>query len=81
MYEINPIIAKCLVAGAASRRDSRRGSFRLLLTPLTYIPVGNGAPAVLIQNLTGGELQDQNEIVRSSCKSRGETNIQHRMTC
>ena len=77
MYEINPIIAKCLLVGAASRR----GSFRLLLTPLTYIPVGDGAPTVLIQNLTGGELQDQNETVNSSCKSRGETIIQDRMTC
>ena len=27
------------------RRESRRGSFRVLLTPLTYIPVGDGAPA------------------------------------
>jgi len=26
------------------RRDSRRGGFRVLLTPLTYIPVGDGAP-------------------------------------
>jgi hypothetical protein len=30
--------------GAASRRDSRRGCFRVLLTPLTIILVGDGAP-------------------------------------
>ncbi len=41
----------------ASRRDSRRG---------------RGAPTALIQNLTGGELQDQDEIFISSCKSCGE---------
>jgi hypothetical protein len=30
---------------------------------------GDGAPTALIQNLTGGELQDKNEIFISSCKS------------
>ena len=46
-----------IVVGAASRRDSRRGSYRVLLTPLTYIHVGDGAPTLLCQNLISGELQ------------------------
>ena len=37
---------------------------------------GDGAPTALIQNLTGGELQDQNEVFISSCKSYGETSFQ-----
>ena len=43
---------------------------------LAAIRAGDGAPTVLIQNLTGGELQDQNEIFISSCKSCGETSFQ-----
>ena len=38
--------------GVPSRRESRRGSFRVLLTPLTYIHVGDGAPTVECQHLT-----------------------------
>ena len=37
---------------------------------------GVGAPGALIQNLTGGERQDQNEIFISSCQSCGETSFQ-----
>ena len=37
---------------------------------------GDGAPTVLIQNLTAGEFQDQNEIFNSSCISCGETSFQ-----
>jgi serine/threonine protein phosphatase PrpC len=52
------IIAINLTVGAASRRDSRRGSFRVLLTPLTYIHVGDGAPTGLSQKLTCGAFQN-----------------------
>ena len=37
---------------------------------------GDGGPAGLIQNLTGGELQGQYEIFITSCKSQGETDYQ-----
>ena len=40
---------------------------------------GDGAPTALIQNLTGGELQDQNEIFISSFISCGETSFQARI--
>ena len=40
---------------------------------------GDGAPTVLIQNLTGGELLDQDEIFISSCQSCGETSFQARI--
>ena len=37
---------------------------------------GDGAPTALIQNLTGGELKDQNVIFILSCKSCVETSFQ-----
>jgi hypothetical protein len=36
-------------------RESRRGSFRVLLTPLTYILVGDGAPTELRLDLIRGD--------------------------
>ena len=42
---------------------------------LAAIRAGDGAPTALIQNLTGGELQDKNETFISSCKSCGETSF------
>ena len=46
---------------------------------LAAIRAGDGAPTALIQNLTGGELQDQNEIFISSFILCGETSFQARI--
>ena len=43
---------------------------------LAAIRAGDGAPTAPIQNFTGSELQDHNEIFISSCKSCGETSFQ-----
>jgi hypothetical protein len=43
-YLFYPIIAKILIVGAASSPRIAPGSFRVLLTPLTYIHVGDDAP-------------------------------------
>jgi len=39
---------------------------------------GDGAPAGLCLNFTGGEFQDCNEMLISSCKPYGETSFQTR---
>ena len=70
-YEAHHLAAKNLFVGAASRRDSRRGSFRVLLTPLTYIPVGDGAPTILSQDLsTSYEIIAIKTVQRYSISSR-----------
>jgi hypothetical protein len=43
---------------------------------LTAIRAGDGAPTALSRNLTGGELEDQNELFIPCCESCGETSFQ-----
>jgi hypothetical protein len=43
---------------------------------LAALRTREGARTALIQNLTGGELQDQDEIVIPSCQLCGETSFQ-----
>jgi hypothetical protein len=74
---VNPIIAKFLTVGAASSPRFAPGSFRVLLTPLTYIPVGDGAPTGLNQNHTNDTLMRAEYNTRSPGGPVKQLLIQH----